>query len=81
MQDVDKILLTIQNDPWIFYLLLGWITIWKGIALWKASALKSKPWFIALLVINTMGILEILYIFFLYKVKWFSKKQPDQGIQ
>jgi hypothetical protein len=34
-----------------------------GVALWRAVKNNSKPWFIALLVINTLGILEILYIF------------------
>ncbi|MEK7080713.1 MAG: DUF5652 family protein [Patescibacteria group bacterium] len=44
-----------------------WSIIWKGIALWKAGKNGSKPWFIALLVINTMGLLEIIYIFFFNK--------------
>jgi hypothetical protein len=51
-----------------FMLLVLWIMIWKGIALWKASKNDSKPWFIALLLLNTFGILEITYIFY------FSKK-------
>lgn len=46
-----------------------WSLIWKGIALWKAARNGSKPWYIALLIINTVGILEIVYIFF------FSKKE------
>lgn len=45
-----------------------WTLIWKGIALWKAAKNDSLPWFIVLLIINTLGILEILYIFI------FSKK-------
>lgn len=45
-----------------------WSIIWKGLALWKAARLGSKPWFIALLIVNTLGILEILYLFV------FSKK-------
>lgn len=43
--------------------LVLWSLAWKGWALWKASKNDSVPWFIALLLINTMGILEILYIF------------------
>lgn len=49
-------------------LMVVWSAIWKGIALWKAARNGSKPWFIALLIVNTVGILEIIYIFF------FSKK-------
>jgi len=50
----------------IFVLSL-WTIIWKGLALWKAARKGSRNWFIALLVINTLGILGILYIFFFSK--------------
>ncbi len=43
--------------------LAAWSLIWKGIALWKSARLGEKWWFVALLIINTVGILEILYIF------------------
>lgn len=49
--------------------ILVWSLFWKGWALWKAAKNDSKPWFIALLLINTMGILDILYIFVFGKVK------------
>jgi hypothetical protein len=42
---------------------------WKGLALWKAAGLKQKNWFIALLVISSLGILEILYLFFFAEKK------------
>lgn len=48
--------------PWFFPLVL-WSIAWKGWALWVAARKGSKPWYIALLVINTAGILEILYIY------------------
>ena len=51
-----------------FLIMLIWIMVWKGWALWIAAQKQSKPWFIALLIVNTLGILEILYIFI------FSKK-------
>jgi hypothetical protein len=40
-----------------------WTLIWKGLALWRAAEKKSKPWFIVLLIVNTAGILEIIYLF------------------
>ena len=55
-----------------FILLLVWSLIWKGIALWKAARASDKAWFIALLIINTLGILEIFYIFV------FSKRENSQ---
>ncbi len=50
-------------------LLVVWVIIWKGIALWKAAKNGSKSWFIALLVLNTIGILKIIYIFYFAKEK------------
>ncbi len=49
--------------------LLIWSLVWKGLALWKAAHEESKPWFVALLVLNTAGILDILYIFVFAKKK------------
>ncbi|GAI09860.1 unnamed protein product [marine sediment metagenome] len=51
------------ENQWVILLILLWTLPWKGVALWKASKNNSKWWFIALLVINTLAILEILYIF------------------
>ena len=48
----------------LFVLLAIWSIIWKGIALWKAAQNGSKPWFVVMLVLNTVGILEIVYIFY-----------------
>jgi hypothetical protein len=46
-----------------FIILIVWSLIWKGIALWKAARAEDKVWYILLLIINTLGLLEILYIF------------------
>jgi NADH:ubiquinone oxidoreductase subunit 6 (subunit J) len=41
----------------------------KGYALWHAAKRDEKWWFIALLVLNTAGILELVYLIFIVK-KW-----------
>jgi hypothetical protein len=46
----------------ILAVLAAWELFWKGIALWKASRHNQRGWFIALLVINSAGILPILYL-------------------
>ncbi len=46
-----------------FIVVMLWSLAWKGIALWKAGRLGQKTWFVILLVVNTVGILEIIYIF------------------
>jgi len=58
------------QSPWLF-LILVWVLPWKGIALWKAVKNDHKKWFIALFLLNTFAILEIIYIFF------FSKKSKS----
>ena len=45
-----------------------WSLVWKGLALWKSSKKDHKIWFIVLLIVNTVGILEILYIYVFSKM-------------
>jgi hypothetical protein len=40
-----------------------WSIPWKGWALWIAARKGSKNWFVALLLVNSLGILDILYIY------------------
>lgn len=56
-----------------FTVLVLWSLVWKGWALWIAARKGSKFWFILLLVLNTAGILDILYIFF-FSERDFGKK-------
>ncbi len=58
---------------WFVAILVIWILIWKGFALWKAARRNSSTWFVALLIINTMGILEILYFFLFSEIKLDNK--------
>jgi len=53
---------------WLLIVLLAWSLVWKAIALWKSARKGNLVWFILLLVINTAGILEILYIFIFSKL-------------
>lgn len=59
---------------WLILLTILWALPWKGIALWKAAHLKDKWWFIGLLLVNTLGLLEILYIFIFSKRKALANK-------
>jgi methionyl-tRNA synthetase len=40
-----------------------WELAWKGLALWHAAKNGQVWWFVALLLIHTLGILEIVYLF------------------
>jgi len=48
-----------------------WSLPWKGVALWRAAGNKHLAWFVVLLLVNTLAILEIIYIF------GFSKKKAS----
>jgi len=50
-------------------ILFLWSIFWKGVALWRAAKNRELKWFIALLVINTAGILDIVYLFYFSKEK------------
>lgn len=49
---------------WIVLLVTAaiWELGWKGLALWRAGRRNEPGWFIALLIINTVGILPIIYL-------------------
>ncbi|HBC91818.1 MAG TPA: hypothetical protein DCZ10_02655 [Pelotomaculum sp.] len=61
------------NNP-LFYLVIAWAVIWKGIALWHAARNRQLVWYIAILIVNTVGILEIVYLIF------FRKKGQDTSL-
>ena len=60
-----------QMDPtafWIvFAVVLAWTLYWKGRAMWLACKKDDKKWFVAILILNTLGILDILYIYVVSK--------------
>lgn len=57
----------LMENQWIIWLILLWILPWKGVALWKAAKNNHKKWFIVLFLVNTLAILEIIYIFYFSK--------------
>ena len=54
---------------WLVVLIL-WSLLWKGLALWHAGRRGQPWWFVIMLVINTIGILEIIYLFAVFKLKF-----------
>ena len=60
--------------PAALILIIAWNLVWKGFALWHAAKRGEKWWFIILLVLNTVGVLEIIYLFFVAKVPEFRSK-------
>ena len=61
-------MLGLSKEVW-FFIVVGWTLPWKGVALWKSARNGQIAWFIALLVINTLAILEIIYLVFFQRKK------------
>jgi methionyl-tRNA synthetase len=51
----------------VIVVLVVWTLVIKGFALWYAARNHQKAWFVLLLVVNTLGILELVYLI------WFRK--------
>lgn len=51
----------------LILLLAAWSLPWKGVALWRAANRHDTQWFVFLLVVNTLAILDIIYIFIFSK--------------
>lgn len=71
---MEKILL----NPWIIVLILLWTLPWKGAALWRAARRGHIGWFLTLLILNTLAILDILYIFFFSNNNHEQKHDQDE---
>lgn len=58
--------MSMTNMPdWLLYLLIPlaiWSLFWKALALWHAARRGNTVWFIVLLLVNTVGILDIIYL-------------------
>jgi hypothetical protein len=57
------------ENIWLFIPMIVWTFFWKGCALWFTAKDDKKWWFVVLLILNTVGILEIVYIFVIAKKK------------
>jgi len=53
---------------WLIPLII-WELVWKGIALWKSGRNNQPVWFVVILILNTVGILPIIYL------KFFQRKR------
>ena len=65
----------------IILVLVAWSLVWKGLALWRAAKRGEKIWFIVFMLVNTLGILEIIYLFLVTgaKISDFSISKLNDG--
>jgi len=53
----------------VLLIVVLWTLFWKGLALWHSARRGDNVWFIILLIVNTLGILEIIYLFAVLKLR------------
>lgn len=73
MGSLEQQLTQIFFQPWLVLPFILWSSFWKAWALWKAAGKRQLVWFIILLLVNTLGLLEIAYIF------WLNRWDIDKG--
>ena len=56
-------------------LLVLWDLVWRGIALWRSARSGRMYWFVALLLLNTMGILPLIYLLAIEKGEFFNSRK------
>jgi hypothetical protein len=68
----DPLFLTLKDNFVFIVLIAAWTLPWKAVALWRAVGRREKVWFVVFLIVNTLAVLEIIYIFII------TKKSPKQ---
>lgn len=66
----------IQNNWWWIIIVAVLVVALKGRALWKAAQNRDKAWFVAILILNTLGLLELFYLLVFSKRP--NKNDTDQ---
>ena len=62
-----NVLQGVLQNPRLLVVLLIWSAAWKAVALWHAARNNQLGWYVAMVIINTAGILEIIYLLFFRK--------------
>lgn len=75
----------ITFPTWFWFVIIPlaiWTIFWKSLALWHAARRGSVIWFMLLMLVNTAGILEIIFLIVAGKLnasQLFTSGQPSQS--
>ncbi|MFH1192792.1 MAG: DUF5652 family protein [Candidatus Jorgensenbacteria bacterium] len=69
------------GNNWLIWVAVLWSLPWKGMALWRAAQRRETGWFIALFIVNTVGLLDMIYLFIVSKRRPFPalRKNKDEA--
>ena len=60
----------IHGHTFLTILIIVWSLFWTGLALWHSVRRGQFIWFVVFLLAHTLGILEIIYLFGILKLKF-----------
>lgn len=60
--DITSIAAGMSFQVILLVIILLWDGVWKLLALWRAARHGQVTWFVLLAILNTVGILPIIYI-------------------
>lgn len=63
----DSALIQFLSKPELVLPLMVWILFWEALALWQAATRRQLVWFLIILFFNSLGLLEIAYVFYLHR--------------
>jgi methionyl-tRNA synthetase len=66
------------KHPWVLVLILLWNLPWKAAALWRSARRGHLGWFLTLILLNTLAILDILYLVFFSAPKIVRNEEAEQ---
>lgn len=72
-----------QPSGWMLLgllIIVAWEAVWKGIALWFSAKNQQKGWFVVLFVLNTLGLLPIIYLIW-FRPKAEQEEAPAQELE
>lgn len=64
-ENMEQALQELESMVWFFpviALLIIWEMVWKAIGMWKSARNNELGWFIAIILVNSIGILPIVYL-------------------
>jgi len=64
---------------WV-YPILVWTIAWKAVAAWRAARNGHLVWFVAFFIVNTIGILPIIYLTWFQNIDY-KKKGPRKLVR
>lgn len=67
---IQTLLQPIQNlleNPVVLLVVVTWELVWKGLGMWDTARAGRKYWFLALLLVNSVGFLPLAYWFYFRK--------------